>query len=685
MKNRFLPAVGLVSALGALSANAAPADAPAPLAATITVDAKNTLGPVNPLVFGHNIEAADQYNIFGSFHNYATAQNGGGIWNPAKNAPVAQLVADSKSVGMRLLRYPGGCFVHNFHWKETIGPVADRPNFTFGVDEYLAYCKAVGAAPVITISDYADTSQDAADLVEYLNSPADAAHPWAQKRAANGHAAPYAVRYFELGNESDHGNHDLQPPRKFSPDDYVAYYVARADKMKAADPTIQLGALLGTGTGPFGGWNGPVLTALKNKADFIIVHTYVVGIASDADAQAAKPDFLMRACLASDNLLTHEIADYHAQIKKYVGRDLPLAVTEYNANFVQDKPIPYRFSYGGALFAADYIRVLLQPKSNVLLANYWQFANSYWGMVRNGANGTGEHNAPAFPLFRLWGQHFGDTLVQTSVESPRLSFEGLWRRGGEVSVPPMHGEVALPAAPVGDNLLQAVAGTTDKPLSAPLYAETKNEYPGIAPNVPVQGSTDYVISFEARRSESAPLPASTDWGLSLVDTRGWEATQSGIAMTGVEKSAEWKPYTATFRTLPDATGLGVSWRLLGWHDAPGTPQIRNLSLTAIRPASLPGYPALTATVSRAKDGKKLYLMVFNKSADAPVAAQINVKNFAPKSARLWQVNGPALETTNQDDGEKVREVKSGEVLALPKSGPLSYVFPAHSMTAIELE
>ncbi|HEX2951227.1 MAG TPA: carbohydrate-binding protein CenC, partial [Armatimonadota bacterium] len=145
--------------------------------ATITVNAQQTVGKVNPFVFGHNVEAGayewDNKRIF------TRPETGDGLWNPATNKVVPEVVKMSKEIGMTMMRYPGGCLVHDFDWHEAVGPVADRPHFAFGVDEFIAYCRAVGAEPLMNVSDYIGTPQDAADLVEYLNAPADARHPWA--------------------------------------------------------------------------------------------------------------------------------------------------------------------------------------------------------------------------------------------------------------------------------------------------------------------------------------------------------------------------------------------------------------------------------------------------------------------------------------------------------------------------
>ena len=242
--------------------------------ATITVNARHMSARVQPLVFGHNIEASDAFGIFGNNHEYVAPTTGNGLWNPETQAPAAETVALSKEIGTSMLRYPGGCLVHGFDWKASVGPIVARPHAAFGIDEFIAACRRVGAEPLMMVSDYTGTPQDAADLVEYLNAPADAAHPWAQKRAAGGHPQPYAVRYFEMGNESDHGNHELLPHQRFTGETYGEWFIDCARRMRAIDPKIKLGALMGTGTGPFDPWNAQVLTRVKGLADFIIVHTY---------------------------------------------------------------------------------------------------------------------------------------------------------------------------------------------------------------------------------------------------------------------------------------------------------------------------------------------------------------------------------------------------------------------------
>ncbi|HEX2948251.1 MAG TPA: carbohydrate-binding protein CenC, partial [Armatimonadota bacterium] len=126
--------------------------------ATITVDNSRVLGKVPSYVLGQNVEAADSYRIFGDNHGYSS-RDGSGLWNPNTAAPVPEAVTLSKDVNMTMLRYPGGCLAHNFNWKDAVGPIASRPNFAFGVDEFIAFCRTVNAEPLFTISDYYGTAQ----------------------------------------------------------------------------------------------------------------------------------------------------------------------------------------------------------------------------------------------------------------------------------------------------------------------------------------------------------------------------------------------------------------------------------------------------------------------------------------------------------------------------------------------
>ncbi len=655
--------------------------------AKITVDPKKVLGPVPRFVFGHNVEAADTQYIFSSKSNPIMGRTGDGLWDPKRRRAVPEVLAMSKEIGAAMLRYPGGCLTHNFDWKKAVGPPAGRPNFTFGVDELLAWCRAAAAEPLMNVSAYVGGPKEAAELVEYLNAPADAKHPWAQKRARWGRPQPYGVKYFEMGNESDHGNHQVRPFRKHTPDDYAAWFNDCARRMRAVDANIRIGAHMGTGTGPDDPWNAAVLAKTKGLADFIIVHTYAVGL---WDPQGANPiaknaDLLMRACLAAGEQTEAMLAKYRDAIRQHAGRDLPLAITEYNASFVQEKPIRYRFSFGAALFSADYVRILLKPQTNVLMANYWHLVNGYWGMLRGPrvpAAAPGQwKRMPAWYLFRLWGRHFGPRLVAVGVDSPTLAFEGCLRvrparRGAAGAADAAFRITAKGGAGKGCTW----APTGPRSLTATLDDYDSETYHTLGTIEAKPGCT-YRLSHDGR-VVAGKLTGAT-LGVDLIDSRGWHATRSGCATQGVESAGQWRTFTSRLVTLGGCKALTAHLRLIAKAAAgvSGTFEVRNLRVERLR--DHPPYAALTASASLSDDGETLYLVVFNKHHAEDVSARIDVADGSAAGARAWTVTAASLAATNLERIE-VRETVSARPVPGAAANGFPYTFPARSMTAFEI-
>lgn len=699
--------------------------AEAPRSGTITVHADRSRGPVNRLVFGHNLEAADSQYIFSAESNPVPGRTGDGIWNPQAQKPVPEVIELARAMGVPTLRYPGGCLTHNFDWKKAVGPVDSRPDYTFGINEYLEVCRVLGAEPVITVSAYVGGPTEAAELVEYLNAPAVEQHPWAMKRAEWGHPEPFGVTYFEMGNESDHGNHGDQfgrPLLKFSPQEYAAWFNACSVKMRAVDPTIKMCALMGTGGGPENPWNPVVLKGVKDTADLIVVHTYSVAMwtMGIADAPTRPDDLWMRACMASVDQFEVMLGKYRDLIKQCTGRAIPMVITEHNAMFVQDldDPKPYRFSYGPALFSADYLRVMLQPELNVKMAHYWQLLNGYWGMIRTVGNPAQPDECftmPAYHVFKLWGDHLGSELVHVEAEGPRLEFEGV----AHTAPARKPSDAPTPDFTLTSGAAEHCSWEAAGPRSATLTLDDfeGDSYPAFAQDIPVKGGGMYMLTCEARTSKEIG-PDDVVLGVSILDARGWEATRSGNAAEGAENTKEWARLACDFNAPADAEAVNLHWRIRGaTQPVSGTLEIRNVRIEPHK--TYPPYATLTASASLSDDKDTLYLTVFNKHHAEPVAAQVNVHGFDIATARMWRVNGSSLTATNLDglidmytqarieagvpeekarsEAEQelaeayggrdvfVRETVSSAAVEGVRPDGFVHTFPAHSMTAFELD
>jgi alpha-L-arabinofuranosidase len=97
-----------------------------------------------------------------------------------------------------------------------------------------------------------------------------------------------------------------------------------------------------------------------------------------------------------------------------------LAITEYNGGITGNDPVPYRHCLGTALLNAELLRIFMKPEHEIIMANYWQFCNSYWGMVANGFDDIHNFTAPYYKrpnyyVYELYHNHFGDILIKSEV------------------------------------------------------------------------------------------------------------------------------------------------------------------------------------------------------------------------------------------------------------------------------
>ena len=116
-----------------------------------------------------------------------------------------------RAIAIPNLRWPGGCFADEYHWRDGIGPRGRRPRMvnshwgdvvednSFGTHEFMALCELLGAEPYITTNVGSGTVREASDWVEYLTRGDDS--PMAALRRANGRDEPWRVRFWGLGNE----------------------------------------------------------------------------------------------------------------------------------------------------------------------------------------------------------------------------------------------------------------------------------------------------------------------------------------------------------------------------------------------------------------------------------------------------------------------------------------------------
>lgn len=132
----------------------------------------------------------------------------GGLWNGKTLNQTA--INYLRAVGIPVLRWPGGCFADDYHWRDGIGLKRPRRvnvwwgNYTednsFGTHEFIALCRAIGAQPYFAGNVGSGTPAELRDWIEYCNYPSGST--LSDERAANGSPKPFNVRYWGVGNEN---------------------------------------------------------------------------------------------------------------------------------------------------------------------------------------------------------------------------------------------------------------------------------------------------------------------------------------------------------------------------------------------------------------------------------------------------------------------------------------------------
>jgi len=171
----------------------------------IIIDTDVKQGTINKNIYGHFAEHLGRCIYEGIWVGEdSSIPNTRGIRN--------DVVAALKNIKIPVLRWPGGCFADEYHWKDGIGPKEERKrminthwggvveNNHFGTDEFLDLCEQLECEPYICGNVGSGTVQEMQEWVEYVTF--DGESPMANLREKNGRKKPWSLKYFGVGNEN---------------------------------------------------------------------------------------------------------------------------------------------------------------------------------------------------------------------------------------------------------------------------------------------------------------------------------------------------------------------------------------------------------------------------------------------------------------------------------------------------
>ncbi|MDD6811183.1 MAG: alpha-L-arabinofuranosidase C-terminal domain-containing protein [Lachnospiraceae bacterium] len=173
--------------------------------AKLTINENKKLGKINAEIYGQFSEHLGRCIYEGLYVGEDSEI-------PNVNGMRIDVVNALKDLKIPVLRWPGGCFADEYHWKDGIGPKAERKKMintnwggvlednSFGTHEFMELCEQLGCKTYINGNVGSGTVQEMSEWIEYMTF--DGVSPMSELRKKNGREKPWKVDYFGIGNES---------------------------------------------------------------------------------------------------------------------------------------------------------------------------------------------------------------------------------------------------------------------------------------------------------------------------------------------------------------------------------------------------------------------------------------------------------------------------------------------------
>jgi alpha-N-arabinofuranosidase len=347
-------------------------------------------------------------NIFGQFAEHLGHGVYEGIWVgrdsaiPNTRGIRNDVVAALKALKVPNVRWPGGCFADEYHWRNGIGPAGQRvvtlnPNWggvlepnTFGTHEFMDFLDQIGAEAYISINIGSGTPREAAEWLEYMT----AAQPTtlAKERAQNGQAAPYKVAYLGMGNESWDCGGNMTPEYYLSQLRIYSRFVRNFNPAQDKQPMLKIAVGPGGGEPRWTDWTEAIMKAYEHHQwswvmDGLSLHSYTVvkwppafksvGFGETEYAQ------ILKSTLDMEDLITK----HSAIMDRYdPQKNVALVVDEWGSWYA---PLPgsnpgflvQQNSLRDAILAALNLNIFARHADRVRMANIAQMINVLQAMI----------------------------------------------------------------------------------------------------------------------------------------------------------------------------------------------------------------------------------------------------------------------------------------------------------------
>jgi alpha-N-arabinofuranosidase len=378
-------------------------------------------------------------NIYGHFSEHLGRCVYDGFWVGGDSAVPntrgirKDVVEALKKIQIPVLRWPGGCFADEYHWKEGIGPRDKRPKMlnthwgmvtetnAFGTHEFMDLCEQLECDAYIAGNVGSGTVEEMQDWVEYMTFDGDS--DMANLRRKNGRDKPWKVQYFGVGNENWGCGGNM------TPESYAELYNRFQTYVRNYSGNRIVKVACGPGSDDYR-WLRTVLERCNRNMDAISLHHYVRGSGTwgqDQKGSATKFDEKEWFALMKNTLTVYPLLKNSIEIMDRVDPDkrIGLFVDEWGTWWDAEPGTNPSFLYQqntlrDAVSCGIFLNAFNEHCNRVKMANIAQTNNVLQAMILT--DNEKMILTPTYHVFEIYKVHQDATMLPIDLQSGDYRF-----------------------------------------------------------------------------------------------------------------------------------------------------------------------------------------------------------------------------------------------------------------------
>ena len=405
--------------------------------AKLVINDEKKLSRIAPEIYGHFSEHLGRCIYEGLFVGEDSEI-------PNVNGMRSDVVEALKAIDIPVLRWPGGCFADEYHWKDGIGEKSGRKKMinthwggvvednSFGTHEFMELCRQLGCKTYVNGNLGSGTVQEMSEWVEYMTFRG--VSPMADLRKENGHEEPWTVDYFGVGNENWGCGGNM------TPEHYANEYRRYQTYVRNYDPDKPIQKVCcGANVDDYHWTEGVMKTCydhtpefLHGFMDFISLHYYVHPEGWEIKGSATEFDDEVWYKTLYKALFIEELINRHSAIidqydsEKKVG----LSVDEWGTWYTVEPGTNPGFLYQqntlrDALVAGISLNIFNKHSDRVRMACIAQMVNVLQAVILT--EGEKMIKTPTYHVFHMYRHHQGADLLESTLTGVDEIGIGEWK------------------------------------------------------------------------------------------------------------------------------------------------------------------------------------------------------------------------------------------------------------------